>query len=295
MPLFETKDNKIIVNSGKIIIEEPIVIKNKDFVIKEGVELIFKKNAYIYIAEGNLSTLGTKNNPITLRSFGDNWRGIYVANSKKSIMNYTNIFDTDYFNHNNIMLTGGVNFYNSNIDILNSNLVSSKAEDSINFVNSNFNFYSTLISNTSSDGIDSDFSSGEIVKSEFKKIMGDGIDLSGSNILIKDTSLSLIGDKAISIGEKSNVKVQNLNISNSKYGIANKDESKLKGNNIKILNSTDFDILAFTKKPYYSNSILKLDDVEYDIKKSLIQTGHQGEINNLNLTTQNVDVKSLYE
>ena len=43
MPLFETKDNKIIVNSGKIIIEEPIVIKNKDFVIKEGVELIFKK------------------------------------------------------------------------------------------------------------------------------------------------------------------------------------------------------------------------------------------------------------
>ena len=60
-------------------------------------------------------------------------------------MNYTNIFDTDYFNHNNIMLTGGVNFYNSNIDILNSNLVSSKAEDSINFVNSNFNFYSTNI------------------------------------------------------------------------------------------------------------------------------------------------------
>ena len=162
MPFFEIKDNKIIVNSGKIIIEEPIVIKNKDFIIKEGVELIFKKNAYIYIAEGNFRTMGTKNYPITLRSFGDNWRGIYVANSKKSIMNYTNIFDTDYFNHNNIMLTGGVNFYNSNIDILNSNLVSSKAEDSINFVNSNFNFYSTLISNTSSDGIDSDFSSGEM-------------------------------------------------------------------------------------------------------------------------------------
>ena len=125
--------------------------------------------------------------------------------------------------------------------------------------------------------------------------MGDGIDLSGSNIVIRDTSLSLIGDKAISIGEKSNVKVQNLNISSSKYGIANKDESKLQGNNIKISNSTDYDILAFTKKPYYSNSILKLDDVEYDIKKSLIQTGHQGKINNLNLTTKNVDVKSLYE
>lgn len=295
LPLFEIKNNEIIVNSGKIIIEEPIVIRNKDFLIKKGVELVFKKKAYIYISKGNLRIMGTKNYPVTLKSFEDNWGGIYVANSKKSFINYANIFNTDYFNHKNIMLTGGVNFYNSNIDIFNSNLISSKAEDSINFVNSNFNFNSTSISNTFSDGIDSDFSSGEIVQSEFEKIMGDGIDLSGSNILIKNTSLSLIGDKAISIGEKSNVKVQNLNISNSRYGIANKDESKLQGNSIKILNSTDYDILAFTKKPYYSYSTLKLDDVEYDIKKSLIQTGHQGKINNLNLNTQNIDVKSLYE
>ena len=295
LPLFEIKNNEIIVNSGKIIIEEPIVIRNKDFLIKKGVELVFKKKAYIYISKGNLRIMGTKNYPVTLKSFEDNWGGIYVANSKRSFINYANIFNTDYFNHKNIMLTGGVNFYNSNIDIFNSNLISSKAEDSINFVNSNFNFNSTSISNTFSDGIDSDFSSGKIVQSEFEKIMGDGIDLSGSNILIKNTSLSLIGDKAISIGEKSNVKVQNLNISNSRYGIANKDESKLQGNSIKILNSTDYDILAFTKKPYYSYSTLKLDDVEYDIKKSLIQTGHQGKINNLNLNTQNIDVKSLYE
>ena len=295
LPLFEIKNNEIIVNSGKIIIEEPIVIRNKDFLIKKGVELVFKKKAYIYISDGNLRIMGTKNYPVTLKSFEDNWGGIYVANSKRSFINYANIFNTDYFNHKNIMLTGGVNFYNSNIDIFNSNLISSKAEYSINFINSNFNFNSTSISNTFSDGIDSDFSSGEIVQSEFEKIMGDGIDLSGSNILIKNTSLSLIGDKAISIGEKSNVKVQNLNISNSRYGIANKDESKLQGNSIKILNSTDYDILAFTKKPYYSYSTLKLDDVEYDIKKSLIQTGHQGKINNLNLNTQNIDVKSLYE
>ena len=295
LPLFEIKNNEIIVNSGKIIIEEPIVIRNKDFLIKKGVELVFKKKAYIYISKGNLRIMGTKNYPVTLKSFEDNWGGIYVANSKRSFINYANIFNTDYFNHKNIMLTGGVNFYNSNIDIFNSNLISSKAEDSINFINSNFNFNSTSISNTFSDGIDSDFSSGKIVQSEFEKIMGDGIDLSGSNILIKNTSLSLIGDKAISIVEKSNVKVQNLNISNSRYGIANKDESKLQGNSIKILNSTDYDILAFTKKPYYSYSTLKLDDVEYDIKKSLIQTGHQGKINNLNLNTQNIDVKSLYE
>tara|TARA_B100001093_G_scaffold364098_1_gene348911 strand:- start:1514 stop:4174 length:2661 start_codon:yes stop_codon:yes gene_type:complete len=293
--IFKVKDNEIIVNSGKIIIEEPIIIRNKNLLIKKGVELIFKKNAYIYIMDGNLRIMGAKNHPVTLKAFEDNWGGIYVANSKKSNINYTNIFNTDYFIHKNIMLTGGLNFYNSNIDILNSNLIGSKAEDSINFVNSKFNFNSTSISNTSSDGIDSDFSSGEIVDSEFEKIIGDGIDLSGSNILIRNTSLSLIGDKAISIGEKSNVEVHNLNISNSRYGIANKDESKLQGTKIKILNSTDYDILAFTKKPYYSSSTLKLNDVEYDIKKSIIQTGHQGKINNLNLNTQNIDVKLLYE
>ena len=284
-----------IIKSGKIIIDRPIILDQKDLIIESGAELVFKNNAYIYILNGNLTSIGTKDDPIILRTDDDSWGGLFVSNSENSVIEFTNIYNTNYFNHNNIMLTGAINFYNSNVRVLNSKFINSKAEDSINFINTNFEFISNLLSNTSSDGIDSDFSIGLIADSEFKEIKGDGIDLSGSNILIENTTLNIIDDKAISIGEKSDIKINNLYINNSKYGIANKDGSKLEGTNIKILNSKDYDILAFTKKPYYSMSKLLLDNVFYNQKKTLIETGHSAKINNRILNTQKIDLKLLYE
>ena len=55
----------------------------------------------------------------------------------------------------------------------------------------------------------------------------------GSNVLIRDIAASEVADKAISVGEESTLNIENLNISDSRIGIASKDSSKVEGKKIR--------------------------------------------------------------
>ena len=51
------------------------------------------------------------------------------------------------------------------------------------------------------------------------------MDFSGSEVLIESSVFMHMGDKALSIGEKSNVTIFNVVIQDSEIGIASKDNS----------------------------------------------------------------------
>ena len=67
-----------------------------------------------------------------------------------------------------------------------------KAEDALNIVESKFSLSSVYINNTLSDGLDSDFSKGNVSNSQFSNIGGDALDFSGSNISIETTETNNI-------------------------------------------------------------------------------------------------------
>ena len=279
----------------KINIYNPIVIKNRNLIINPGTEIIFSKNSYIYINNGNLILNGSLEKPITLKGNNkDYWGGIFVSNSDKSLFHNATIKDTNFFNHQNIMLTGGVSFYKSNISISNSKFVNSIAEDGLNFVNSTFNIKNSNLEGFNSDGIDSDFSNGEINNVKFVNILGDALDLSGSKILVKDSLFNKIGDKAISNGEKSITNINRIIINDAKFGIANKDESLLEGSNIEISNSSMHDIISFNKKSYYDVPTMNLKKTAFDPNKVLIMKKNKAKINLKILKTTKFDPKALY-
>jgi hypothetical protein len=279
----------------KINIYNPIVIKNRNLIINPGTEIIFSKNSYIYINNGNLILNGSLEKPITLKGNNkDYWGGIFVSNSDKSLIHNATIKDTNFFNHQNIMLTGGVSFYKSNISISNSKFVNSIAEDGLNFVNSTFNIKNSNLEGFNSDGIDSDFSNGEINNVKFVNILGDALDLSGSKILVKDSLFNKIGDKAISNGEKSITNINRIIINDAKFGIANKDESLLEGSNIEISNSSMHDIISFNKKSYYDVPTMNLKKTAFDPNKVLIMKKNKAKINLKILKTTKFDPKALY-
>ena len=88
------------------------------------------------------------------------------------------------------------------------------------------------------------------------------------NILAKD-----VADKAISVGEKSFLTINQLNISSSRIGIASKDSSKVEGKKIKYL-IVDFMTLQFIKKSYFSGAYLNIKG-ETSCKNSLVQVGSE--------------------
>ena len=144
-----------------------------------------------------------------------------------------------------------MNLINGQFNLKNSQFKNSLAEDAINFVNSRFKLKNLNVLNVNSDAIDIDFGEGQIINSRFQKISGDAIDLSGSNIIIKDIIVSKVADKAISVGEESTLNIDNLKISDSRIGIASKDSSKVEGKKIKISNCGLYDFAVYQKKSYF--------------------------------------------
>jgi len=173
-----------------------------------------------------------------------------IGNYDNSLLKYVTFNNLNTLHKCGWYLTGAVTFYQSNVIIENCTFEHNLCEDAVNLVQSNFTFSNSSVQSTYSDGLDSDFSSGTILNSTFINTGNDCIDLSGSTVDIKGCSITNSGDKGISGGENSLVKVDNTNINRAKTAVASKDMSSMFINNVEIIN-VDYGYVVFQKKPEY--------------------------------------------
>ena len=286
--------NKTFSISGKLYVNNPIIVpKNYNLRIESGSELIFDENSYIYLNGGNL-TIDGKDELIRLSPSGEYWSGIYINNSPKiSKINNTKIISTKNFVHQGIFLTGGLNFYNSNVEISNSIILNAKCEDAINIINSKFKLDNLQIINSISDGLDSDFSDGSINNSFFKNIGGDAIDTSGSKVSIIGSEIYGAKDKGLSAGENSEIYVENFKIDSSKFGLVSKDLSKVSGKKIKITNSIEYDVMAFEKKMHFGPGFINISEITSN-DKILSQKNSSIVLNNKKIVSEIFDSRKFY-
>ena len=73
--------------------------------------------------------------------------------------------------------------------------------------------------------MDADFSNLEFKNININKANNDCIDFSFGNYRINEANVKNCGDKSVSVGEKSNVNINLIDISNSKNGVVSKDSS----------------------------------------------------------------------
>jgi len=258
-------ENKNIIFKGKkYIINKPIYVpEDFNLVILDGAELLFSENAYILVNKGSIKIFGKKDKYVKIAALNEKWGGIHViGNKEKSEINYTYFSKVDFFKNDKFNLTGGINFYNSDVKINNSSFNQSFSEDYINFIKSKFEINNSYFSKIISDGIDSDYSTGSINNSNFKDIDGDAIDTSGSMVNIISTKIINVADKGISVGEDSKVHVSNILIDNASIGIASKDSSEVYGNNISIQNSKTYDLASYNKKNIYGGGFIDINKID---------------------------------
>ena len=193
-------------------------------------------------------------------------------------------------------MTGGVNFYKSDVDILNSNFYTSFAEDALNIICSNFFLDKVIFDETNSDAFDSDFSIGTIRNSIFKNIGGDGIDFSGSSVSVDECQFSNIRDKAVSVGEESNLILTNLVIDNIGVGIASKDASAVRAQALNISNYSLNALMTYEKKSFYNYPELHAKNIVFDSKQNayLSQIGTTMTIDGENIFQKDIDVDEMY-
>ena len=260
----------ITIMAGSWLVKEPLIVP-PGYTLKagEGVVLKFSENSYI-LSHGQLNFSGSIDNPIILKSQENNefWKGITIlGNSElpKSELKNVIITDTTSLENNGWKVDAGTFIYQAEVLFDNVKIINNNCEDALNIVNSKYNIKNIVIKDAMFDGLDLDFSNGKIVGGKFIDIGqaggGDAIDFSGSSSELEGLSISNVYDKGLSIGEKSDIRANNINLSNLNIAVAIKDNSQLKMKNSKISKAA-IGVMAYIKKREYKAPLARLNNIE---------------------------------
>ncbi len=298
------KNSKTIrVKPGKWELNDWIIIpKHLGLTINKGTEIRFGLSSGI-ISYSPVMINGSPDNPVVFRGLSSNkvWRGIIVSKSQgTSVWSNVLIKNTSGVKEKDWNLSGGVNFYESDIKMDHVSFIGNRSEDALNIVRSKFDLKSVTIKNTTSDGFDSDFSSGTIENSRFENIGsqggGDGIDVSGSEVTVTNSYFKNISDKGISVGENSNLKATNIDIRNADIGIASKDGSLLFISDSKFSEIRKAGLMSYIKKPEYGSSEIMAKNITIESigDKFISQNGSKITIDGVETSSVDLNVKNLY-
>ena len=125
---------------------------------------------------------------------------------------------------------------------------------------------------------------------------GDGIDASGSEIVVTKSNFKNISDKALSVGEESQLKISDVNIENVSIGVASKDGSKVTLSGATFSGIKKAGLMAYIKKTEYGPAKITADELEFSSieKRAISQKGNKILIDGVEVSPENLQVKELY-
>ncbi len=255
--LYLKDKNTLAFRKGKWKIKDDLIIpRGVNLEIESGTELLFYPQTVLVI-NGVFKVNGTSSEKVRIGTYTDNqnqghWAGLIVMKApSRSTIKHLILNGGKGIYRKGWESYGAITFYESDVDIVSSKFNASAAEDGINIIRSDFALIDCQFYGSSSDALDSDFSTGVIDSSKFINIGNDALDFSGSEVNIRNTLIEKTGDKGISAGEKSTIKVSNTTISKANIGIASKDSSQVHAANINIFGSRKCAFSVFMKKSEY--------------------------------------------
>ena len=233
-------------NKKKKLINEIIIINENEIKIKrtKGIKIKVGKERFSIIQSNEEDRIIFFDS--NLKNLNIFYSGITDKKEKK-----------ERFDDNGI--TGCLSFINVNfLSNINIHYDRSNCEDSINIRNSKGKINKIEIKNSEADAIDIDFS--EIIIQDIIIINAnnDCIDLSFGKYRIQNINANYCEDKAISLGERSTLEIENAKIFNSNMGLASKDSSILKIKKFKLQN-VDICASAYNKKQEFDGGIIFLN------------------------------------
>lgn len=280
---------------GKWLVDSPLTV-NGNLRILPGAHLQFSKDSYL-IVKGDLTAEAPGDEPIVFEAAKTSWKGIYVLEgTKKSRLRNVAFRNTSALNDGLLALTGGVTFYNTDLDLNDVRFEGTQAEDALNVVKSSFTVKNVEVVNTVSDGIDFDYAEGTVTASKFTHIGGDALDFSGSTVDISQVVGRHVKDKVVSVGEASFVNVTNSDFSNVGVGIASKDGSQAKAEKVNISNYGLHAAMTYIKKNFYGMPSLQLANCMVDQGEAFSrQKGTHMLVDNVEVDEVQTNVKALYQ
>jgi hypothetical protein len=270
--------------------------------VSPGVTLRFASDA-VLVAHGSVQFAGEQSAPILLQPLNaESWPGMIVSEApERSLFQHVVVRDTRGVTAGDWSLTGGVNFYMSDVDIVDCKILDSHGEDALNIIHADFLISNTLFQGTASDAFDADFATGSVADSKFIEVGkaggGDAVDVSGSRISVTGSEFMDVSDKALSVGERSAMTAKDILIDTVGTGAASKDGSTLQLSDTKIINASFAGLTAYIKKAEYGPAEIIAENVVIENAETaiLVQSGSRVELDGVAAEARDIDVDALYE
>ncbi|MHC4873325.1 MAG: right-handed parallel beta-helix repeat-containing protein [Planctomycetota bacterium] len=293
---YDKDTNSFSVSSGRWDVSGDLILpEGAGLVMTKKTVLLFDPGAVVLLT-GKIDWRGTDKNPVSFLPSDKNWGGIAVIASPSVVIKNTKVSGCSGINRGGWQLLGGLNIIDSVSDISGSFFTDSASEDALNIVRGITKIENCRFTNCASDAFDGDFIIGTVSNVFMEDIKGDGLDVSGSKLTVENCKFDNISDKAMSIGESSNVKADRIVVNKSRFGVVSKDKSTLRISQSIIRNST-YGVVAYQKKKEYGPAVVSGSEIKFkDVKhESMVQERSTGRLNGAEINPQPVDVDKLYE
>jgi len=234
--------------------------KNSTIFYDDGIEI--KKDLENSILEINQKKIGSR-----AYFIGGELKNVTIIFNGINIMESNTLKKSKFlppnFPINSKGLTGCLSLINIKLENVSLSAKNSNCEDSINLINASGTINKVSVLNSFSDALDVDFSKLKFNMINISSAKNDCTDFSSGHYKLINLKLINCGDKGISIGEKSNVKIENINIEDSSTGIATKDSSILLLNEA-VLKNTKTCVSAYNKKQEFQGGFIKIKRLKCD-------------------------------
>jgi len=262
-----------------------------------GVVLRFEPDAAL-ISGDALHFEGSAESPVVLAPRRGEWAGVCVLQApERSVWKHVRVADTGFIQRGGWMMTGGVTFYRSPVELYDCSFEDAHGEDALNIFRADIRLERVVIDTVASDALDGDFVTGTVRDCTVLNSVEDGIDVSGSNIDVVGCRFERIGDKAISAGENSEVRAKDCVVESASIGVASKDFSRVDISGIDIRRATYYGLAVYVKKPEFGPSSIVGRGVkigEAGLGEAIVQEGCELVLNGEVVPGVPLDVKELY-
>jgi len=278
-----------------------------DLVLPDGVELRAGPGVQLAFEEGRglissaaLRFEGSLESPVRLvpAEGAASWGGVLVIKAEaESRWSHVNVSHTTSFLRSGWMATGGVNFYNSPVQLEDCRFEDALGEDALNIFGVAFVLRRVHMLRVASDAFDGDFVTGEVLDCSFEDSVEDAVDVSGSQISVRDCHFRGIGDKAVSAGERSQVEVRSCVVESASIAIASKDSSSVDVDGLEVGSAANYGFAVYIKKQEFGTSRVVARNVSFGEMgrgQAIVQQGCSLLLNGRNMPGEELDVKQLY-
>jgi len=227
-------EGALLIPAGEHVIRENVIIP-------PGLEIHIEPGAALYLGEkvsfvskSRVIAAATESAPITITRLIQNkpWGAFVVLHEKASgfFSNVNFIGGSDLY-LNGTYFSGMLSAHFSDVVVQNCLFHSASeggGDDAINVKNAAATISDSSFSMNFGDAIDFDFveHGSKISRSKFLNTGNDGIDISGSDmVIVENNEITASGDKGVSIGEDSRVLLNGNIIKKNKIGVVAKDSS----------------------------------------------------------------------